>query len=307
MKTQFPDRRKFLAASSSTLAAACLSSATSARGDDAPSSRYPVCVFTKPFNSLSFEKLAASVAELGFDGIEAPIRKNGHIEATDVKQKLPQLVDALGKEGLTITVMTSDINDADHADTNKILSVAADLGIQRYRLGYLRYQRNQSIQEQLDQWRGQLTKLAALNAKLGIRGVYQNHAGNYALGAPIWDLRYVLQDIDPKQLGVAYDIRHATVEGGQSWPLTFNMIRPHIDMVYVKDFAWNDDKVENVPLGQGRVDPKFFAMLKESGFVGPVSLHEEYIDHRDPALVPDHLAAMKSDLATLKGWMTELT
>ena len=109
--------------------------------------------------------------------------------------------------------------------------------------------------------------------------------------------------IPASDIGVAYDIRHATAEGGMSWPATFNMIRPLVETVYVKDFIWGEKRPTNVPLGEGRVDPKFFKMLRESGFHGPISLHEEYLDHRKPDLVPEHLAAIKKDLQTLKGWL----
>jgi len=110
-----------------------------------------------------------------------------------------------------------------------------------------------------------------------------------------------LQGIDPSDIGVAYDIRHATAEGGMSWPTTFNMIEPLIDTVYVKDFEWKEgQKPSNVPLGTGRIDPKFFKLLAATGFSGPISLHEEYLDHRKPELVPEHLTAIKTDLAALR-------
>ncbi len=123
------------------------------------------------------------------------------------------------------------------------------------------------------------------------------------LGAASWDLMRVLEGIPVDRIGVAYDVRHTTVEGGKSWPITFNAIRPHVDTVYVKDFRWVGERVQNVPLGEGHVDPKFFRMLADSGFAGPISLHEEYLDHRKPELVPEHLAAIEQDLATLKAWV----
>ena len=144
-----------------------------------------------------------------------------------------------------------------------------------------------------------------MNKQFGITAVYQNHAGDGMLGSALWDLQRVLDGIPADQIGVAYDIRHATVEGGMSWPVTFRMIQPHVDTVYVKDFMWEQEKPKNVPLGEGRVSSTFFKMLAETGFKGPISLHEEYLDHRKPELVPQHLAAMKQDFATLKGWLRE--
>lgn len=293
-----PSRRQFLAAS---LAAGCTSLVPALASEASRSN--PLCVFTKPFNSLSFEQLAAKTAELGFQGIEAPIRKGGHIETEAVPDRLPELAQALKARGLKITVMTSDINDASDPLTEKVLRTAAAEGVQYYRMKYFKYDSAKPIVTQIDHWRSQLQDLAALNKQLGITAVYQNHAGRDYFGAPVWDLHRALDGIDPTHVGVAYDIRHATVEAGMSWPVGFQLIRPHVQVVYVKDFVWGETRPENVPLGQGRVDSKFFQMLAKSEFEGPISLHEEYLDHTVPDLVPQHWDAIQADLQTLKSWL----
>ena len=272
-----------------------------ARPEDATNT---ICVFTKPFNSLSFDEMAEKLAAMGYNGIEAPIRKGGHIEPANAADELPKLVEALAKHGLEITVMTSDLNDPEDPNTEKMLRIAATLGIKRYRMKYVHYDAERPVKEQIAEWRSRFKDLAALNHDFGLTGLYQNHAGEKYMGAAIWDLDQVLEGIPPSDIGMAYDIRHATVEGGTSWPVTFRMIRDHIDTVYVKDFVWKGSKVTNVPLGEGLVSPKFFKMLVDSGFKGPISLHEEYIDHRDPALVPQHLKAIKKDLEQLKKRLT---
>lgn len=292
-------RRDFLVAAGCSLASASFAG-TTAIAADSPS-KNSICVFTKPFNSLTFDELADRIAELGFDGIEAPIRKGGHIEPEAVPDELPKLVEALRKRNLEITVMTSDINDPNDPLTEKVLKTASKLGIRRYRMKYFKYDFDQPILKQINEWRPQIEDLAALNRELKVTALYQNHAGRNYLGAPLWDLSKLLQGISVDEIGVAYDIRHATAEGGMSWPVTYHMIRPHIDTVYVKDFVWNDGvRPVNVPLGEGRIDDDFFKLLRKSDFNGPISLHEEYLDHRKPELVPDHLSAIKRDFAVLK-------
>ncbi|QEF96662.1 Xylose isomerase-like TIM barrel [Stieleria maiorica] len=299
------NRRRFLAASAASFTAAVTATAAqSTLGNDAAATpKNTICVFTKPFNSLSFEELAEKIAAIGYDGIEAPIRRGGHIEPEQCADELPKLVEALAKYGLKITVMTSDINDPGDPSTERVLRTAATLGIRRYRMKYVHYDPDLTIDDQIANWHDQFVDLAALNHDFGITGLYQNHAGNKYMGAAIWDLDRVLAGIAPTDIGMAYDIRHATVEGGTSWPTTFRMIRDHIDTVYVKDFVWEGAKMANVPLGQGRVNPAFFKMLADSDFTGPISLHEEYLDHRKPELVPQHLAAIEQDLATLREMM----
>ncbi len=291
-------RRHFLAASSAALASSTLISPLAAA--DTSAYKNAICVFTKPFNSLSFEQLADEVAELGFDGIEAPIRRGGHVTPERIADDLPKLVEALADRDLEITVMTSDVNDPGDPLTETVLRTAATLGIKRYRMKYVHYEKDISIDDQLANWHDQFVDLAAMNHDFGITGLYQNHAGSKQMGAAIWDLAQVLDGIAVTDLGMAYDIRHAIVEGGTSWPVTFRMIQPHIDTVYVKDFQWNNGKVANVPLGKGLVDPKFFDMLREIDFQGPISLHEEYLSHKDPELVPKHLQAIKNDMTALQ-------
>ena len=259
-----------------------------------------ICVFTKPFNSISFDDLADQVAALGFDGIEAPIRKGGHIDPTEVSDKLPQLVEVLAKRNLKITILTSDINDASDPVSQNVLKVASSLGIERYRMKYLKYDLQQPIMKQIENWRPQLRELAALNRELKITAVYQNHAGKNTFGAPLWDLSVALKGVSPKEIGVAYDIRHAVAEGGMSWPITFDLIWPHVDSIYVKDFVWEGKKLRNVPLGSGLVPKEFFKQLKNRKFTGPISLHEEYLDHKNSDLVPKHWEAIKIDLKTLQ-------
>jgi sugar phosphate isomerase/epimerase len=295
------NRREFLIATSGLLAAS--SFAKSWADDQASASAHKLCVFTKPFNSLSFDELADKIAALGFNGIEAPIRAGGHIEPAQVEDRLPELVQALAKRNLEITVMTTDINDPDDPLTERVLRTAATLGIKRYRMQYFKYNLDLPVISQIHEWQPQLKDLAAINHDFEVRGLYQNHAGRNYLGAALWDVRMALEGIPVEDIAVAYDIRHAIAEAGMSWPVTFNMIQPLVDTVYVKDFAWEGDKLLDVPLGQGRVGEEFFQLLKASGFDGPISLHEEYLDHRQPELVPDHLTAIEKDLATLKGWL----
>lgn len=301
-------RQALFSATAAFTSAYALPSPTDAATHEQP--QPSICAFTKPFNSLSFEELADRIAEAGFTGIEAPIRRGGYIEPSQVEDRLPELVEALRKRDLEITVMASDIDDPNDPMTEKVLRAAAILGIQRYRMNYLMYDLKRPVIDQLNEWRPRFRDLAALNHELGIRAVYQNHScwgklhsGGKLLGATIWDLKQVLEGIPVDRIGVAFDIRHATVEGGTSWPITFNMIRPNIDTVYVKDFRWVEGKVQDVPLGEGHVSPEFFRLLADSGFRGPISLHEEYLDHTRPELVSQHLSALKKDLQTLKSWL----
>jgi sugar phosphate isomerase/epimerase len=90
------------------------------------------------------------------------------------------------------------------------------------------------------------------------------------------------------------------VEAGEAWPIYFNLMAPHLGAVSVKDFQWNERKSQHAPLGKGRVDPKFFEMLRATDFTGPASVHVEYLPK---GTAEENLAALKTDFATLRAWL----
>ena len=291
-------RRRFLATGAAALAASQASVLPlMAEKNTLP---WEVCTFTKPFQHLSYEQLAALMAEIGFDGIEAPVRPKGHIEPEAVETELPKMVEALKAQDLNLTILTSGINEvSDEQHTEKVLRTAAALGVKRYRMNYYRYDLKKPIGPQIAEFAPKFADLIALSKEIGIKPIYQNHSGNKYFGGPIWDLRGVLLDHDPADVGVAFDIGHATVEGAKAWPLNFAAIRPYIDTVYVKEPAFRDNKVEFGALGEGAVDKGFYQLLGETNFTGPISLHVEYLGTK-PESEKAIIAAMKKDFATLK-------
>ncbi len=255
-----------------------------------------LCAFVKFLQAMDNDRLAATISQLGFDGIEATVRDKGQVLPERVADDLPPLVEALARHDLEIIVMASGVHRVDQPHTEKVLRTAAEQGVKMYRMAYYRYQPDRPILAQLDELRPALAELAALNRELGMTAVYQNHSGNRVVGASVWDLRYLLQDIETRDIGVAFDIRHATVEGGLAWPVDFRVVEPHLGAVYIKDFVWEGRRPRNVPLGKGQVDPEFFRQLRRSSFDGPISLHVEYLPD---AGLKANTVALENDLQTL--------
>ena len=244
--------------------------------------------------------MAATVKELGFDGVEATVRRKGHVLPERVEDDLPKMVEALKKHDLEIFAMASDVTGADEL-SQRVLKTAAGLGLKWYRMGFLKYDPSRSVIKQLDEWKPQFKDLAAFNKELGIQGLYQNHSDKKFVGATLWDLHRLIEDIPVEQVGSAFDIRHATIESRLSWSVLYNMMKPHIGALFCKDFMWGEKKAEHVPLGTGKVDyPKFFEMVKQSGFDGPYSLHVEYLGKEGTQANVD---ALRRDLKVLKKWL----
>ena len=261
----------------------------------------PLCVFAKPLQMLSFPELADLLVKQQWDGIEATVRKGGQVEPAKVADQLPKLVDALAAKEKQVVLFASDVNSVDQRLTEPTLRAAAKAGIRYYRMAYYRYDLDQPILPQLDKFTRQVEQLVQLNRELGITALYQNHAGTRYCGAGLWDLYRIAADQPKEQLAVAFDIRHATVEAGMSWPIHWSMLREHVGALYCKDFRWNEAKVENVPLGSGLVASSFYDALRKDPIAGiPVSVHMEYIDHRDPQLAAQRIAAVADDRRAIR-------
>jgi sugar phosphate isomerase/epimerase len=122
--------------------------------------------------------------------------------------------------------------------------------------------------------------IAELNRKYKIRAGYQNHSGT-RIGGPVWDIHELLQGIPSDLIGCQYDVRHATVEGANTWMLGMRLLAGQITSLAIKDFTWKtiNGKPEavTVPLGEGIVNwDLYFQTVKELKIKGPVTLHVEY-------------------------------
>lgn len=294
------DRRKFLG--QATLAASTTAILSPLAIAAQPNSTgYRICAFEKFLQDLSYDQLAEVVAELGFVGIEATVRNKGHVLPEHVEEDLPKLVEALEKRGLEVTTMASDVLNPSQPLTEKVLRTAKGLGITSYRMGFYQYDLSQPILPQLEDVKVQVRELAAFNRDLGVTALYQNHSDAKYVGATLWDMHLALEGIPKAEVGLAFDIRHATIEAGLSWPVLYDVVKPHIGALYVKDFQWDGRKAKHVPLGTGRVDPRFFEMVKKDGFSGPISLHVEYLDKEGTQA---NIDALRRDLWVLREWLS---
>jgi sugar phosphate isomerase/epimerase len=320
MNTPAPvSRRDFVSLLGAAAVAAPLAGAASARAQTAapaaPAKPGAFHVFSKPLHRFSYAETARMCADAGYGGIDYTVRvPQGHVKPDRAAEDLPRAVEAAHAAGLKVEMITTEILSVREKHTETLLRAAAKAGVKYYRLGNFKYDPQLGVMASLEQLKPALRELAALNASLGLHGAIQNHAGA-RVGGPIWDLYELLRDIDPRWLGVQYDIRHATVEGAQSWPLALRLLAPWIRCTDLKDFKWEQapgkGTIVNVPIGEGIVPfDAYFKRVKELGIGGPMSVHLEYPPfERSP--MPDaekrkiFPGLMRKDLVALKNFMTK--
>ena len=274
-----------------------------------------VCAFSKHFQWTDQKEAIATIASLGYDGVDLTVRRRGHVDPASVTDELPRFVEAIRAAGLEIPMITSGIRDMETPHAEAVIKTIASLGIRRYRWGGFRYTDDRNIPDQLADIVPRIRDLAAVNKAYGVCAMYHTHSGRGQVGASFWDLYQLLKDFDTDSVSVNFDVGHATIEGGLGgWINSTRLLLPYTRGIAVKDFVWEKNQEGRwrprwCPLGQGMVDFKqYFAMLKSAGFSGPVQLHMEYHElggadkGRSQLTAPKAqvLKLMRQDIETLK-------
>jgi sugar phosphate isomerase/epimerase len=299
------DRRSFIRHTACFSALMSGVSVCPAQVAEPSASQYPIALFTKLFQRQSFEDLADAIVKVGTDGVEATLRGGGHIEPAMAADEVPRMVEVLAARGKKLLIAAADVNEAT-PENEKFLRVLKENGVEYYRVGYLKYEKGRSPQSQLKPLATQLQELSAMNAEVGVTGLYQNHAGPSYVGSLIWDLAFLLDGISPKHLGVALDLRHLCAEIASSHPLVIDLVRPHLRSIYAKDTSRSiDNELKEVPLGEGIVNKGLFQSAWKSVPPAPLSVHVEYFGQKPiPASeIGPVIEASKRDVATLRSWM----
>jgi len=273
-------RRKFLSTIAVAGAVMPFTSGIASYLSEPGESKFPVRLFSKPLDTYEFGFMCECITKSGIGGIDLVVRPGGRVEPAVVETELPRLVAEAKKYNLVTDMMVSGIVSATDPFTERVLKTASAAGIKYYRLGWFDYDNKTDIWESLQKYKTIVKEIAELNRKYKIHGGYQNHAGP-RVGGPVWDLHELLHDIPPEFLGSQYDVRHAMVEGANTWILGMRLIASHIKTLAIKDFTWKTvngkPQAVTVPLGEGMVNwDLFFKTIKELNISGPITLHIEY-------------------------------
>ncbi len=239
-----------------------------------------VHIFSKHLQFLNYRDMSEATKEMGFSGIDLTVRRKGHVLPENVQDNLPKATEAMKSFNLIPKMISTNVIDANSDLDRTVLETAHDLGYEYYRTAWLKYKSDEDILVTVKKANKQFSELSLLNKEIGITGGYHNHSGNY-VGSAIWDLHKALENTTTSHLGCQYDIMHATVEGGENWEVGFNLIKPYINTLVVKDFKWGkvDNKWKRIftPLGEGMVDfRRYFELLKQNNINVPISIHVEY-------------------------------
>ncbi|HEX2970381.1 MAG TPA: TIM barrel protein [Bacteroidales bacterium] len=243
-------------------------------------SGFPIRLFSKPLDIYDFEFMCDVIKGCGIGGLDMTVRPGGRIEPSKVESDLPLFAERAKKFNLVTDMIVTGILSASDQFTERILKTASSCGVKFYRYGWADYDFKSGISKSLVRFADEMKLLGELNRQFRIAGSYQNHAGA-RIGGPVWDLYDVFSNLQPEFSGIQYDVRHAMVEGANTWMLGMRRVAESINTLALKDFTWQtvNGKPEavTVPMGEGIVNwDLYFSLVKELKIVAPITIHVEY-------------------------------
>lgn len=159
-------------------------------------------VFTKPWPALPVTELIELVRDLGFDGVELPVRPAFQVEPATAEAELPKVAEAFRDAGLEIASVASGLDEA-------IFAACAEGGIPVIRI--MAPVRQGDYLASVASLREQLEASLGLCERYGVTIGVQEHYGDFVSNA--MGLRSLLAGFDPARVGAVWDAAHDALAG----------------------------------------------------------------------------------------------
>lgn len=250
-------------------------------------------VFTKPWK-ISIPELGVFVKDLGFDGIELPVRPGFQVEPEKAPTELPKAAKQLAEYGVQIYSV------AGSADERTIAACAA-AGVPIIRICVqIKGESYLAAEEAL---RREYDALVPLLDKYGVTLGIQNHCDRFVPNAMC--LRSLIAKYNPKHVAAVWDAAHNALNG-EDPDLAIDIVWSHLCMVNLKNAFWlrtNGPEAEVAAWRhywttgrQGLASwPKVAQELKKRNYQGVICLTAEYSDEKAvDRLIAEDIAFAKS-------------
>lgn len=232
-------------------------------------------VFTKPWQ-VPLPELGQIVSNLGFAGIELPVRPEYQVEPENVED-LPRAAQILSDFGVKICSIAGPTDERTIAACAQaavpIIRICVEIGEE----GYLATEPR--VQKAFD-------ALVPLLEQYGVQIGIQNHCG-HCIGSAR-GLRHLIEKYDPQHFAAVWDPAHCALDGEEP-DLAVDILWSHLCMVNLKNAFWrrtNGPEAEYAKWESywttGRHGlaswPRVVEVLKQRDWHGVVCLCAEYSD-----------------------------
>jgi sugar phosphate isomerase/epimerase len=247
---------------------------------------------------VPYDELGMILKTMGVDGCDLTVMPGGHVPPAQSAVDLMRAVEAVTGVGLDVPVITTAYTSLQDPTIRNVAAIAGEMGIPLFRAGVWKYGTAEP-EARLAEVQRDISGLAAMARAVNMAVAIRTGSGDM-VGASVWDAHMLIRGMDPRTVGLAYDIGDAVAEGGGgSWMTALRLVLPRIRMVVARDFVWGKDasgawKRTACPLGEGMVDwAKVFENLGRARFTGPISLPVDY----EPK---DEVAAIRHDVEFIR-------
>ena len=233
-------------------------------------------VFSKPWPDKTLPELAKFIKELGFDGVELPVRDNFQVTPEKVSKGLPEAAKIFEDNGVKIGSV------AGPTDIETIVA-CGEAGVPIIRVcikidmnaGY--FETEKKVRKEFD---AVLPALEEHGVTIGI----QNHA-DYQIGSAI-GVMHLIESYNPKLVGAVLDTAHCGI-AGEPDDMAIDIAWSHLILVNLKSVLWErttDPDAEDVKwkklwtTGRRGITswPLVAQELKKRGYTGDYCLTAEY-------------------------------
>jgi sugar phosphate isomerase/epimerase len=261
-----------------------------------------IIVFTKPWKEQSIEELAVLVKEMGFDGVELPVREGYQVTPDNVGEKLMNAKKVFEKHGLFIGSIAGSLEKETIEAMGKanvpVLRICVKIDMSK---GYF-----ESVKETQKQINDLQDVLEKNHVKVGI----QNHHGNMvgsALG-----IHHLLSGVSPKVAGATLDFAHCGLDG-EPTDMAFDIVKDNIILINFKG-AYKmrtngpDEEQATWQIHWATARHALYSwkdtvdILRENNWTGNICMPAEYnhIGSKDPIMGEETIGRTVQDLKYLR-------
>lgn len=247
-------------------------------------------VFTVSMPEYDPAQCLEKLKEFGYDGVEWRITTDkgaptpgfwaGNRNSMTAQQLIecaPELKKQAASLGIAMPSIAAYVQSEGPDAVDLHLKAAAAIGAKNVRIGPGAYKADGGpYLAQLEAARERYARVAELARKNGVRALIETHMG--LLTPDTYSARYLLEGLDPKDVGIMYDPANEVYEGGQIPAIALSTAGEYLGEVHAKNtrFVAGDVvkgqrqwKLESCPIHEGMVNwPALMDELKKIKYDG---------------------------------------
>lgn len=267
------------------------------RNGDGP----PVIVFTKPWKHLGIGELADLVSDLGFAGVELPVRPGYQVEPEEVGEGLGKAVEAFENRGLMIYSVAGDLDRA-----TALACARARIPVLRT---MLKLDPDKSYRENVDAFRNRCREIGEVIKDSPTTIGLQNHCDEFVSSA--MGLIHAIDPLPADLVSAVLDLGHTGLDG-EGEEIAIDIAWPRLSLVNLKNAirraGGRDERGATiwnrawVPGREGFTNwEKAIKELIRRNYPRPICLTAEYQDDSGRAVVAGEIVPyLKEDLEFLQ-------